>query len=240
MYRTDKPVKFVDRPGGGSTVATTITTDRFGRPHLSSSPGRVDPANPAWAATRVPLAGEFTWHGQSLFVVVNHFSSKGGDDPLWGRFQPPVQVTAAKRHQQAQAVRGFVDQILAKDKGANVVVLGDLNDFDWSETADILVGSGKTALIDMPRTLPLKERYSYVFEGNSQILDQILISKNLQPASSYDVVHMNAEFPDQISDHDPQVVRLIPLPSWVRLTSRESYVGRPGGVFLARAPILES
>ena len=215
MYRTDKPVKFVDRPGGGSTVPTTITTDRFGRPHLSSSPGRVDPANPAWAATRVPLAGEFTWHGQSLFVVVNHFSSKGGDDPLWGRFQPPVQVSAAKRHQQAQAVRGFVDQILAKDKGANVVVLGDLNDFDWSETADILVGAGTTALIDMPRTLPLKERYSYVFEGNSQILDQILISQNLQPASSYDVVHMNAEFPDQISDHDPQVVRLTPLPSWV-------------------------
>ncbi|TCO51520.1 hypothetical protein EV646_101511 [Kribbella antiqua] len=215
MYRTDRPVQFVDRPGGGSTVATTIVTDRFGRPHLSASPGRVDPANPAWAATRVPLAGEFKWHGQSLFVVVNHFSSKGGDDPLWGRWQPPVQVTAAKRHQQAQAVRGFVDQILAKDSGANVVVLGDLNDFDWSETADILVGAGKTALIDMPRTLPLPERYSYVFEGNSQILDQILISQNLKPASSYDVVHMNAEFPDQISDHDPQVVRITPYPSWV-------------------------
>ncbi|TCC66457.1 nuclease [Kribbella pittospori] len=215
MYRTDKPVKFVDRPGGGSTVPTTITTDRFGRPHLSSSPGRVDPANPAWEATRVPLAGEFTWHGQSMFVVVNHFSSKGGDDPLWGRTQPPMQVTAAKRHQQAESVRGFVDQILAKDKGANVIVLGDLNDFDWSETADILVGSGKTSLIDMPRTLPLPERYSYVFEGNSQILDQILVSRNLQPASTYDVVHMNAEFPDQISDHDPQVVRVIPLPSWV-------------------------
>ena len=216
LYRTDRPVQFVDRPGGGSTVATTVVTDRFGRPHLSSSPGRIDPANPAWAATRVPLAGEFRWRNQSLFVVVNHFSSKGGDDPLWGRTQPPVQVTAAKRHLQAEVVRGFVDQILAKDAGANVVVLGDLNDFDWSETADILVGSGKTALLDMPRTLPLPERYSYVFEGNSQILDQILISQNLRPASSYDVVHMNAEFPDQISDHDPQVVRITPYPSWVR------------------------
>ncbi|TCC21312.1 lamin tail domain-containing protein [Kribbella sindirgiensis] len=216
LYRTDKAVKFVDTPGGTSTTPTTIVTDRAGRPHLSASPGRIDPANPAWAATRVPLAGEFKWHGQTVFVVVNHFSSKGGDNPLWGRFQPPVQVTAAKRHQQAASVRGFVDQILAKDKGANVVVLGDLNDFDWSETADILVGSGKTALIDLPRTLPLNERYSYVFEGNSQILDQILISQNLRPASAYDVVHMNAEFPDQISDHDPQVVKLIPLPSWVR------------------------
>ncbi len=134
-------------------------------------------------------------------------------------------------------MRGFVDQILTKDKGANVIVLGDINDFDFSETTDILVGSGKTALIDLPRTLPLQERYSYVFEGNSQILDQILISKNLQPASSYDIVHMNAEFPDQISDHDPQVVRVIPRPSRGALTSRESYVGRPGGIFLARAPM---
>jgi uncharacterized protein len=216
LYRTDRPVQFVDRPGGTSTAATTITTDRFGKPHLSFSPGRVDPANPAWEAARVPLAGEFKWRGQSLFVVVNHFSSKGGDDPLWGRTQPPVQFTAAKRHQQAQSVRGFVDQILAKDKGANVIVLGDINDFDFSQTTDILVGSGKTALIDLPRTLPLPERYSYVFEGNSQILDQILISQNLKPAMSYDIVHMNAEFPDQISDHDPQVARVIPLPSWVR------------------------
>jgi predicted extracellular nuclease len=113
-------------------------------------------------------------------------------------------------------VRTFVDQLLAKDRGANVIVLGDLNDFDFSQTTDILVGSGKTSLIDLPRTLPAKERYSYVFEGNSQILDQILMSRNLQPASSYDVVHMNAEFPDQISDHDPQVVRVVPLPSWYR------------------------
>jgi predicted extracellular nuclease len=216
MYRTDRPVKFVDRTGGGSTTPTTITTDKFGRPHLSSSPGRVDPANPAWAATRVPLAGEFTWHGQSLFVVVNHFSSKGGDDPLWGRTQPPVQVTAAKRHLQAESVRGFVDQILAKDRGANVVVLGDINDFDFSRTTDILVGTGKTSLIDLPRTLPLKERYSYVFEGNSQILDQILMSQNLKPGFSYDIVHINSEYVDQISDHDPQVVRLTPLPSWFR------------------------
>ena len=89
-------------------------------------------------------------------------------------------------------------------------MLGDLNDFDFSQTADILVGTGDTALIDLPRTLPAPERYSYVFEGNSQILDQILMSKNLQPGAGYDVVHMNSEFPDQISDHDPQVVRVSP------------------------------
>jgi predicted extracellular nuclease len=57
-------------------------------------------------------------------------------------------------------------------------------------------------------TLPVWERYSYVFEGNSQTLDQILVSKALKGDAEYDSVHVNAEFHDQASDHDPQVARL--------------------------------
>ena len=71
-------------------------------------------------------------------------------------------------------------------------------------------------MVDLPRTLPVNERYSYVFEGNSQVLHQILISKALtiappgakDAAFDYDIVHTNSEFHDQDSDHDPQVVRL--------------------------------
>jgi len=78
-----------------------------------------------------------------------------------------------------------------------------------------MVGSGRTALVDLPRTLPVNERYSYDFEGNSQVLDQILISPALTAAPrrakcrvfEYDVVHTNSEFHDQDSDHDPEVVR---------------------------------
>ena len=86
-----------------------------------------------------------------------------------------------------------------------MVVLGDLNDFDFSATANILVGGG--TLTDLPRTLPLAERYTYVFEGNSQVLDHILLTRALT-RFDYDVVHVNSEFADQVSDHDPQVVRL--------------------------------
>ena len=86
-----------------------------------------------------------------------------------------------------------------------MVVLGDLNDFDYSQTADILTGGG--LLTDLPRTLPLPERYTYVFEGNSQVLDHILLTRALT-RFDYDVVHVNSEFTDQVSDHEPQVVRL--------------------------------
>src|SRR5262249_12190545 len=58
-------------------------------------------------------------------------------------------------------------------------------------------------------TLPLDQRYSYVFEGNSETLDHILLSTALKTRPLvYDVVHVNAEFADQASDHDPSVVRL--------------------------------
>ena len=42
------------------------------------------------------------------------------------------------------------------------------------------------------------------------MLDQTLVSGKLdEPNTSYDVVHVNAEFADQASDHDPSVARFV-------------------------------
>jgi uncharacterized protein len=206
LFRTDRELNFIDRPGGDSTTATTIVATASG-PRLSFSPGRVEPQDAAFANSRKPLAGEFRMRGRKVFVVVNHFASKGGDQPLFGHFQPPQRLSEVQRHAQAQVVNDFVDAILAVDPGANVIVLGDINDFEFSETVSILEGGVLTSLMS---TLPQAERYSYVFEGNSQVLDQILVSGNLlsNVGIEYDVVHVNSEFADQASDHEPQVARL--------------------------------
>ena len=209
LFRTDRGLQFVDRPGGTSTNATGVVDTNKG-PQLTFSPGRIQPGDDAWLASRKPLAGEFVWRGRTLFAVANHFASKGGDDPLFGHLQPPVRHTENGpdgRHRQATLVNEFVQDVLAADKQARVIVLGDINDFDFSETVDILESGGAlTTLFDL---LPENERYSYVFEGNSQVLDQVLVSPTLlHPSPEYDSVHMNAEFADQTSDHDPQVARL--------------------------------
>lgn len=209
LYRTDRGLSFTDRPGAGSTTADSVVNNG-GVPALAYSPGRIDPTNTAFNASRKPLAGEFRWNGRPVFVIANHFNSKGGDQPLFGRYQPPARPSETQRHAQATAVRTFTDQILAVDPNAAVIVLGDLNDFEFSQTTDLLTAGG--SLVDLPRTLPLPERYTYVYEGNSQVLDHILISPALAArAYSYDIVHLNSEFATQLSDHDPQVVR-IPLP----------------------------
>lgn len=196
--------QFVDRPGGDATTAVQAVRAGGGAA-LSVSPGRVDPQSPAWEDSRKPLAGEFVVGGETVFVITNHFASKGGDQPLHGRFQPPNRTSEIQRTEQARVLRGFVDQLTRIDRQANVVVLGDLNDFPFSPTLEILTGrGGLRALVD---TLRPAERYGYVFDGNSQTLDHILVSRSLGRVE-YDVVHVNAEFADQASDHDPQVASI--------------------------------
>jgi predicted extracellular nuclease len=202
--RTDRGLEFVDRPGG-TAVNSTAVVDGAAAPQLTFSPGRLDPSNPAFLNSRKPLAGEFRWRGETLFAVANHFNSKGGDQPLLGRFRPPSRVTEAQRHQQAEVVRAFVEQALDVDRRARVIVLGDLNDFEFSRTLDIVESA---PMVNLMETLKRDARYSYVFDGNSQTLDQILVTRSLRRRAEYDSVHVNAEFFDQASDHDPQVARL--------------------------------
>lgn len=199
-----KRVDFVDRPGGDATTPVTAVKTKQGVT-LSVSPGRIAPTSDAWADSRKPLVGEFRFRGKPVFVIGNHFASKGGDQPLHGRYQEPVRSSETKRVRQAAEVNTFVKSLLAADKSAQVVTLGDLNDFAFSPTVSALT-AGKV-LKPLITTLPKNEQYSYVYEGNSQTLDHILTSPGVRRLD-YDVVHINAEFADQASDHDPQIVRL--------------------------------
>lgn len=202
-------VSFTDRAGGDATTAVGVTK-AYGKAHLTVSPGRIDPANAAWSNSRKPLVGEFVFRGKSVFVIANHFASKGGDQALHSQFQPPTRSSETQRHLQATAVNTFVKEILATQKNANVIALGDINDFEFSDTAKLLEDDG--ALWSAVKSLPKSERYSYVYQGNAQVLDQILISPSIRRscAYTYDSVHINSEFHDQISDHDPSVLRFRP------------------------------
>ncbi|MFF8292273.1 endonuclease/exonuclease/phosphatase family protein [Streptomyces sp. NPDC016309] len=199
-------VSFTDRAGGDATTATGVVREK-GRAALTHSPGRIDPANTAWDNSRKPLAGEFTFRGRTVFVIANHFGSKGGDESIVSHHQPPNRSSEVKRLQQAQAVNTFVKDLLEVQRTADVVVLGDINDFEFSGTTKALTDGG--ALHAAVTSLPRSERYSYVYQGNSQVLDQILTSPSIR-RFEYDSVHINAEFADQDSDHDPQVLRFRP------------------------------
>ncbi|MCM1972729.1 endonuclease/exonuclease/phosphatase family protein [Streptomyces sp. G1] len=202
-------VSFTDRAGGDATTAVGVEKVR-GKAALTVSPGRIDPTDEAFASSRKPLVGEFVFRGRTVIVIANHFNSKGGDHSLTSQYQPVARSSETQRHQQATLVNSFVKDVLATEKNARVIALGDINDFEFSGTARILESGG--ALWSAVKSLPKSERYSYVYQGNSQVLDQILVSPSIRRGCDleYDSVHINAEFNDQISDHDPQVLRFKP------------------------------
>jgi uncharacterized protein len=209
-------VTFVDRGPASTNRSTTgaQVVKSHGGPDLTLSPGRIDPTNPVWNSSRKPLVGEFTFNGKPVFVIANHFDAKLGDQNADGRFQFPAQSSAVQRSGQAQAEHDFVEKILAIDKKADVVALGDLNDYQFSPALSVLRtgtadGSGDSILTDLISTLPVDQRYTYDFDGISEVLDHILVTRGLA-SPQYQVVHINSEYADQVSDHDPQVVRLKP------------------------------
>ena len=172
---------------------------------LTLNPGRIDPTNRAFSSSRKPLGVMFFFNGQPLYVINNHFNSKGGDHSLFGAVQPPILSSEVQRVQQAQIVHDFVASILAINPESRVIVMGDLNDFHFSAPVRVLAGDILQNLIE---TLPIEERYTYNYDGNSQVLDQILVSESLRGSLvAFEVLHLNSEFDymRQFSDHDPVV-----------------------------------
>ena len=170
----------------------------------------------AFVGTRSPLAASFLFNGEVVTAINVHFTSRGGSDALFGATQPPSNAGDGARIAQAQAVRDYVDGLLAADPDGKIAVLGDFNAFYFEESLERLTGDG--VLSNLHTLLPEEERYSYLFEGNLQALDNILVTGSLFAGARYDAVHINAEQRDDKSaratDHDPQLATFfIPEPN---------------------------
>ncbi|QRG66445.1 chitobiase/beta-hexosaminidase C-terminal domain-containing protein [Brevibacillus choshinensis] len=206
FYNPQRVVLAEGTAGDAVTAVQVATTD--GVAHLSLNPGRVDPENEAFDNSRKPLAAEFVFQGKPVIVIANHFNSKGGDGGLYGKQQPPELVSEAQRMKIAGVLNQFVKEIHASDPKANVVVLGDLNDFPFSRPVQALKDG---VLTNMVEELPAGKQYTYVYQGNSQVLDQILVSNHLADDTKIDIVHINAGFTEKegrVSDHDPVLVQI--------------------------------
>ena len=209
FYNPDRVAFVPGTAGSGGALDATAPTLVDGKVALTLSPGRIEPTSTAWNSSRKPLAATYDFNGRRVVIVNNHFNSKGGDQPLQGVNQPPVLSSETQRRQQATLVNGFVSSIQALDPAARVIVLGDLNDFDFSAPLRIL-RTGVDGTQDSLRNLGTEliadpaERYSYVFEGNAQELDHILATPSLLAADArYEAIHLNAEYASQLSDHEP-------------------------------------
>lgn len=157
--------------------------------------------------TRTPLLATFDFNGQQVQIINNHFSSRGGSGPVFGAIQPFDVGGEAERLAQAAAVNAVVDSLRSNDPDANIVVLGDFNDFEFGTTQAVVNGSsdGEQILFNQAFDIGADEdRFSFVFEGNSQLLDQFLVTANLDDRTEFDVLQLNAGvLTGGASDHNP-------------------------------------
>jgi VCBS repeat-containing protein len=164
--------------------------------------------DPAFLGSRRPLVADFLFNGETVRLINVHFTSRIGSDPLMGSNQPPADAGDGARTAQANAVSAFVNNSLATDPALKLGVLGDFNGFYFEGAIGALEAGD--VLVDLHRLLAPEERYSYLFDGNLQAIDHLLVSGGLRPGATFDAVHINAEQPtgaERGTDHDPIVGR---------------------------------
>ena len=157
--------------------------------------------------SRPPLQVDVDVDDVPYTLFVNHFKSKRGGE----------SITEPRRLAQAAHMRELTNGILAADPDAQLIVLGDLNDYALSPAVRTLTEGG--GLVNVLMQLPAEERYSYTFSGAAQLLDYLLFS----PAAAervvwVGIVHVNADYPVawaqdptvafRVSDHDTPVAVL--------------------------------
>ncbi|MET3575410.1 endonuclease [Bhargavaea ullalensis] len=190
-------------PHGDATTAVGYENGK-----LTLNPGRISPQDPAFESSRKPLAAQFDFQGESVVVIANHWNSKSGDTPIFGKIQPPVLKSEKQRLEIAKLVRDFTEEVKADNPDANIVSVGDYNDYQFSAPLRLFEGEHMTNMINR---VDAPDRYTYVYQGNSQVLDHIVVSNNLVDDTEIDILHVNADFTDmagRASDHDPLMVQV--------------------------------
>jgi hypothetical protein len=139
--------------------------------------------------SRPPLQVDVLVDGVPLTIIVNHLKSKRGGEA----------ETFERRMAQADHLQSLTRSLLSEDNGLAIAVVGDFNDYYQSPVMEELTTDGY--LLDILYIIPNDERYSYIFDGYSQLIDWILVSPSLIPKMvSVQIVHVNADFHNDLSE----------------------------------------
>lgn len=185
--------------------------------------------------------------GQSwpVTVIVNHLRSLNdiaGVATGSNGWATTGERVRAKRLAQAIDIANLVQSRQSAQPTENIVLVGDFNGFEVNDGLVDLLGTvsgsvvpdnqtavpgdgvalANPALTLMTLLEPAAQRYSYVFDGNAQVLDHALISQAVigsTLAQRVERARINADFPDversnandvRLSDHDPLLLYLRP------------------------------
>ena len=163
------------------------------------------------------LEARFTDGEDALDVnlLVVHNRSLGGIDGS------EAERVKTKRLEQAQSIAQMVQDIQSVQPSLPIVVLGDMNAYEFTDGYVDVVGQIAGTAVDadnefwsapvtsptmqiVTETLPTEQRYSFVFQGQAQALDHALLSRSARPyfvTAAY--TRGNADAPEDYFDNPP-------------------------------------
>jgi uncharacterized repeat protein (TIGR01451 family) len=177
---------------------------------------------------RPPLVQQFSVNasGQSFFVIVNHFKSKGScpvsptdPDADYGQ-----GCWNAKRVAQANGLLDLIAYLWTTTGEPDALIIGDLN--SYGEEDPILALTDGGMVNELAVRVAAEQRYTYIFDGQSGYLDNALATASLDgQIRGATIWHINADEPEIISylnegfelysptayrssDHDPVLIGL--------------------------------
>jgi len=113
-------------------------------------------------------------NGESLHIFVNHWSSRRDGE----------KETEFKRLACARVVKSKIAQIQSREKEANILLMGDFNDYPDNKSLVEVIGadnSGKeTSFYNLASARHRKGEGTYNYRGNWGMLDQIILSNALK------------------------------------------------------------
>lgn len=178
---------------------------------------------------RPPVAQRFAAisNNGSFWMVVNHLKSKGSCPSSASSLDQDLGQGCwnASRKVQATTLANWVSTLTTSSGETDVLMVGDFNSYLNEDPIKTLEAAGHEELI---KRLPATERYSYVFDGQSGVLDHAFASSSMgAQVSGVTVWHINADEPVVLdyntefktqdlyaatayrsSDHDPVLVGL--------------------------------
>ncbi|WP_288868885.1 hypothetical protein [uncultured Parvimonas sp.] len=141
-------------------------------------------------------------------MVVNHLKSKRFDDKIYSKNQPVKRKSEDLRIPEGKYVGQFLKEINKQKPNAIILSMGDMNDFEFSPT---LKAMKTNLMVSAVESLPKNQRHTYVYQGNSQVLDNLLVNKKYAKGMKVDILNINSEFTisqGYFSDHDPVYMQI--------------------------------
>ncbi|QWP78487.1 lamin tail domain-containing protein [Lysobacter sp. K5869] len=225
-------------PGKPRVEVTAVA--QIGKDEMWTQPDN----KPALLNDRPPLALDAIVHyadGRDfpISVVLVHQRSLGGAEEA----SDNGNRVRLKRQRQAEFLATYLNQRQTSNPATRLITLGDFNAFEFNDgLVDVMntvagtpspddttavTGDGadlvEPNLINLASIADPSDRYSFVFDGQAQSLDHVLVNEELVVnTASIHLAHarINADYPEtnrnlddspsRLSDHDPVVTYLVP------------------------------